>query len=779
MLTDIRVLDLSQADAWLAGQLLADMGADVHQLELPDHITKDPYWRSAFANGKHVEVLDWRRDRVALFDRLAHTDVLIESLGRGFDEAVGVAREVLALRFPRLVHVSITGFGSEGPKAGYQATDLIACAASGFLYVSGRADRAPLRVSSPQAFHHAAADAAVAIRLALMERDRSGLGQHIDVSAQQSTTFALLSRALDKPTGQPKAMRSATGTQIGAVQLRNLFDAKDGPVMILQGVLPPVHAFMTRLTEWLHELGFLDASLLGQPWGQIASRMAAGEVTPEDWAPIPAAIARAAAAHTKAELMNVAVERRLLVAPVFSVADILDGRQAQERKLVVRRFGHRRLGPFAHLSASPLPLRQSDGGAWQARTPRSVVAAADGALPLTGVKVLDLFWVVAGPGSTRMLADYGATVIHVESATRVDMIRNVPPYHGAVMDPENAAAHHTTNANKLNVSLNLALPAAREVLQDLVKWADVVTESFAPGAIERMGLGFETVRRINPRAIMISSCLLGQTGPFSGYAGFGNLAAAVSGFYGLTGSPDEPPTGCFGPYTDFLAVRFNALALLHALDHQRRTGEGQYIDMAQAEASLNFLGAECARYFATGRVSQARGNRDPDLIPQGVFRVQGEDRWIAVSVRSDAEWVRLCEVSGHAALTGLQHLSFAERRICEDALEEALAEWLEGEDGASIERRLQAEGIPAHCVLDTLDLFEDPQLAHREHFIPVQHPRHANAQVESSRLLMSRTRARTPEVAPWFGIDNQAVLSGILGYGDERIATLEQAGVLR
>lgn len=778
MLSDVRVLDLSASEAWLTGQLLADMGADVHLLELPDEVATDTYWRSAFANGKHVETLDWRRDRAALFDKLAHADVLIESLGRGFDEAVGVAREVLALRFPRLVHVSITGFGSEGPKARYQATDLIACAASGFLYVSGRADRAPLRVSAPQAFHHAAADAAVAIRLALTERERSGLGQHIDVSAQQSTTFALLSRALDKPTGQPKAMRSATGTQIGAVQLRNLFDAKDGPVMILQGVLPPVHAFMTRLTEWLHGLGYLDASLLGQPWGQIAARMATGTVTAEDWAPISEAIARAAAAHTKAELMDVAVDRRLLVAPVFSVADILDSRQAQARKLVLRRFGEHRLGPFAHLSGSPLPLKRSDGKAWQARTPTRTAASADGALPLSGVKILDLFWVVAGPGATRMLADYGATVVHVESATRVDMIRNVPPYHGAVMSPENAAAHHTTNANKLNIALNLTLPAAREVLEDLVKWADVVTESFAPGAIERMGFGFETIHRLNPRAIMISSCLLGQTGPFSGYAGFGNLAAAVSGFFGLTGSPAEPPTGCSGPYTDFLAVRFNALALLHALEHQRRTGEGQYIDMAQAEASLNFLGAECARYFATGRVSEARGNRDPDLIPQGVFRVQGEDRWIALSVRSDAEWSRLCKLSGHAALSGLQSLSFAERRAREDALEEVLAQWLAGEDGASIERRLQAEGIPAHCVLDTLDLFDDPQLAHRGHFIPVRHPDHANAHVESSRLLMSRTSARRPEVAPWFGIDNQAVLSGILGYDDAHIAALEQAGVL-
>jgi benzylsuccinate CoA-transferase BbsF subunit len=294
-----------------------------------------------------------------------------------------------------------------------------------------------------------------------------------------------------------------------------------------------------------------------------------------------------------------------------------------------------------------------------------------------------------------------------------------------------------------------------------------------------MGFGYDALRQINPRVIMVSSCLLGQTGPFSGYAGYGNLAAAVSGFHRLTGFPGDAPTGCFGPYTDFLAVRFNALALLQAIDHQRRTGEGQYIDMAQAEASLNFLGAECARYFATGKVNHANGNRDSRFVPQGVFRVRGEDRWIALSVRSDEEWSKLCELSGHSGLSGLQSWSQAERRAAEASLEVALAAWLADEDGLTVERLLQEEGIPAHRVLDTHDLFEDPQLDFRGHFIPVHHHRHANAHVESTRILMSRTRARTPEVAPWFGVDNQTVLNGILGYDEERIAALDRAGALK
>lgn len=779
MSSHVRVLDLSAPEAWLTGQLLADMGADVHQWELPSTSSVDPYWRSAYANGKFSRVFDWQSDKSALFDKLTHTDVLIESLGRAFDQVIGVSREVLALRFPRLIHVSITGFGCEGPKAGYVTTDLVASAASGFLYLSGSPDRAPLRIGAPQAFHHAAADAAVGVHIGLAERELSGLGQHIDVSAQESTTFALLSRALDKPTGQPKAVRAAAGQQIGQVRLRSLYEAADGHVVVLQGILPPLHAFMVRLTEWLHELGFLDASLLGQPWGQSAMRMVTGAITAEQWAPIQEGLAAAIARFSKAELMEIAVERRLLVAPVLSVADILESRHAHERELVIKRFGERRLGPFARLSKSALPLTRSDGSEWKVRETHPTPNPVNAALPFAGVKVLDLFWVVAGPGSTRMLADYGATVIHVESSTRVDMIRNVPPYYGAVTDPENAAAHHTTNTNKLNLSLNLGLPEAREVLYDLVRWADVVTESFAPGAIARMGLGYDDIQRINPRAILVSSCLLGQTGAFSGYAGYGNLAAAVSGFHGLAGWPGEAPTGCFGPYTDFLAVRFNALALIRALDHQRRTGEGQFIDMAQAEASLNFLGAECARYFATGKVNTADGNRDPRCVPQGVFPVQGDDQWIALSIRSDQEWIRFCDLSADPTLRFLRALDHNARRAREDEIETAIEAWSIDADGLLLESRLQAAGIPAHRVLDTHQLFDDPQLQHREHFLPVSHNRHEGAYVESTRLILSRTRAKAPEVAPWFGVDNAEVLTGVLGYSAEKVAALDAAGVLK
>ncbi len=777
VLSEVRVLDLSSPESWLAGQLLADMGAMVELWETPHCAAVDPFWRQAYASSKIQRRIDWLGDTSGLFAQLAGADVLIESMGDAWFRAIGMNRETFASRFPHLIHVTITGFGSAGPKSDWAATDLIACAASGFLYVSGAPERAPLRIGAPQSFHHAAADAVVGVQIALLAREQTGLGQHVDLSAQQSTTYALLSRALDKAVGQPKAMRASAQSRVGGVDLRSLYPTTDGWVLVLQGIVPPLAAFMNRLTGWLHGLGLLDAGLLGQPWGQAAMKMATGAITQEQWAPIQDAIAHAVASRSKAELMAIAVERRLLIAPVLSVADVLQSRHALDRSLVIRRMGKKRLGAFAHLSRTPFPLRCQPQADWTARE-KIGGSGSTSALPLAGVKVLDLFWVVAGPGSTRMLADYGATVIHVESSTRVDMVRNVPPYIGGVVDPENAAAHHSTNANKLNLALNLGVLPAREVLLDLVRWADVVTESFAPGAVARMGLSWADVQRINPRAIMISSCLMGQSGAWSAYAGYGNLAAAVSGFHGLTGWPDAPPTGCFGPYTDFLGVRFNAMALLAALEHQRATGEGQYIDMAQAEAGMNFLGAECARYLATGKVTRANGNRDPAYVPQGVWPVVGDDRWLAISIRDDADWQALCDFAG-GELLSLRNLGLRDRKQQEDGLESILAAWLAGLDGHAVEAQLQALGIPAHRVLDTHDLHDDVQLAHRGHYQAVAHNKHINASVESTRLTMSLTQPRKPEFAPWFGISNDVVLKEVLGYDDARIARLEAAGALR
>jgi crotonobetainyl-CoA:carnitine CoA-transferase CaiB-like acyl-CoA transferase len=770
MLNGIRILDLTQDARALCGRLLADLGAEVvHWTADADAAERLRPW----SIGQRLESRsrdDWK---TALPQALPDYDVLLHGLTAAEQAPLGLTAAELAERFPTLVSAAMTPFGATGPKAGYAATDLIALAASGHLVLSGAPGLAPVRIRSPQAFGHAAADAAVGVLVALEARAHGMPGQQVDAAAQQSTTLATLSRSLDGAVGQEPATRSAYGVAVGPVQVRNQYPVADGYALLLPGILPPLAAFMARLVQWLHEDGLIDDWVLTQNWGAAGMDLATGALPAAQWQALEAAIERQLAGRTKAELMRIAVDRRLLIAPIAGVDEVLASEHAQARQLVIERDGRKRLAPFARFDPDPLPLAPVAAAADDVAARRR--NSPDAGAPLAGLRVLDLFWVVAGPGATRMLADYGATVVHIESSKRLDMVRNVPPYIDGIVEPERAACHHSTNANKLNLSLDLSRPEAQAVLDDLLRWADVVTESFAPGVADRLGFGFEHARAVNPEIIYLSSCLMGQDGPWRDYAGYGNTAAAVSGFHALCGHAGQPPMGCFGPYTDFLSVRVNALAILAAVRQRRRSGRAQRIDMAQAEAALYYLLPECQAVFDGTFDGGLAGNRDAAMVPHGLLPVAGEDAWLALAVRDDNDWQALCDYLGWSQW---RVLSTADRRQRESELEAALAQAFAERDGQVLERELQALQIPAHRVLSTAELAQDEQLAHRGHFLPVTHASYSGAAVESSRLLLSGTPARPPTRAPGFAQDNDAVLAGLLSYSPAQIATLNDQGVL-
>jgi benzylsuccinate CoA-transferase BbsF subunit len=269
---------------------------------------------------------------------------------------------------------------------------------------------------------------------------------------------------------------------------------------------------------------------------------------------------------------------------------------------------------------------------------------------------------------------------------------------------------------------------------------------------------------------MISSCLMGQTGPWRNFTGFGNLAAAVTGFQGHAGWPGAMPSGPYGAYTDFISARYNALAILAALEYRERTGEGQYIDQSQAEAALHFLAPAFLDYTVNGRLREQRGNVDDELQPHGIYPCEGVDRWIAITVASDAQWQALWQAMERPDLAG--------KREGGDALDAEIAAFTRSRDGEELEAFLQARGVPAHRVLDTLDLYQCPQLQHRGHYIDVACEIYQSTTVESSRLVFSESEARRPERAVNFGRDNRYVLETLLGYSPERIAGLAAAGVL-
>lgn len=398
---------------------------------------------------------------------------------------------------------------------------------------------------------------------------------------------------------------------------------------------------------------------------------------------------------------------------------------------------------------------------------------------LEGLKVLDLMWVVAGPTATRLLADFGATVVRVESANRIETARGIGPFHNNEQGVDHSGLFGNMNVNKLGLSLNLATPEAREVLLDLIHWCDVLCESFSPRAMRGWGLDYDTLRELKPDLIMLSTCLFGQNGPLSNVAGFGTMGAAIGGFIALAGSPGEHPVGPYSAYTDYLSPRFAVPALLAALDHRDRTGEGCYIDQAQAESSLHFMSTALLDYRVNGRVPELVGNADLQMAPHGVYRAAGEDEWVAVAVRGDSDWQILCREIGQPSLADDPRYRTAEARLAAaEELNTLLSEWSRQRSAAESERILQFAGVPAHAVQNSGMCIADPQLQHRGHFVSLDHPVHGQTMVEAAKGRLSETPAQYRSAAPTIGRDNDHVLREILGYGDDQIAALAIADAL-
>ncbi len=829
MLSPYRVLDLANEEGLLCGQMLADLGAEVIAVEPPGGSSarrlgpfvdgiRDPngslFWWAYSRNKRSVTVdleSDEGRDRLRALVRTA--DFLIESFAPGYLDGLGLGYAALRQQNPRLVMVSISAFGGAGPKAHYVATDLIALAASGVLLLTGDDDRAPVRTVVPQAFLHAGAEAAVGALIAHHARERDGIGQHVDVSAQTAAMLGTQAAILAEGWGDRALQRFAGGMKAGRHTLKNVYPCEDGHVSLTMGFGSVIGPFTARLFKLMCEEGFVDEATRDKDWIGFWERIAARTESPDELPRVTAAIERFMLSHTKAELFEQAQQRRLLIAPINTIPDLLESPQYRDRGYWVD-LEHDDLGravtypgPFARFSGTPIryhlrpprigehsdAILGADAGAARAQAragpatgsgrqrpfPVAGTWDADFGPPLAGLKVLDFMWVIAGPTGTRYLSDYGATVIHVESSLRPDTLRTVGPFRDKRPGLDRSANFATTNAGKLGLSLNMSEPAARELTLKLVAWADVVTESFTPRTMKGWGLDYDALRKVNPGVIMVSSCLNGQTGPLANLAGFGNLGAALSGFYELTGWPDRIPAGPFSAYTDTTTPKFVAASILAALDHRRRTGEGQYIDLSQAECSMHFLAPALLGYTVNGEAATRAGNRSLDHAPHGVYPCRGTDRWVAIACTTEEQWRSLCGVAGHPQWADdARFASFEARQQHAVALDATLSAWTVERDTRDIVLPLQAAGVPAHRVVSSADAFADPQLKFRGHFVTVDDAAMGRVPVEDSRLRFSHAKAKVTRSGPAIGEDNDYVLREILGMDDEAIADLVISGAL-
>ena len=814
MLSSYRVLDLSGERGIFCSFVLGELGAEVVCVEPPGGSlarrqgpfaggTREPerslFWWG-YARGKRSVVLDPDApgDRDALLRLIEGADVLVESRTPGEMERVGLGFEELSKRNPALVYVSVTPYGQTGPKATWAASDLTVFAAAGALWLMGDADRPPVRISVPQAFLHAGAEAAAATLVALHERRHSGRGQHVDVSAQQAVALATQSDIISSAVGSEGGARNAGGGRIGELTLRFAYPARDGHVSITHLFGRAFGPASARLMEAVCEDGFCDETLRDKDWIAIASLIAKGAepVATQDQA--KKAIAAWTASKTKAELLEIAMKRRLLVAPAWTLRDVASNEQLAHRLYFQPlaqpnedRVG-RQLGAFVRTTDQVPPAAR--------RAPRigehteellteplravPVNLAVDpapldrAALPLAGVKVVDFMWALAGPAATRMLADYGAEVVRVESAAKPDPIRGGRPFVDRKFGMETGVLFHNTNASKQMLGLDLRRPEAREVVLDLARWADVVCESFTPGAMTRMGLDADLLYEANPSLVMLSTSLMGQSGPLATFSGYGNLSAAIVGFHEMTGWPDRQASGPYGAYTDYVTPKFAASAILAALDQLDRTGKGVHLDLSQAEASLHFLAPAMLDALVNDADPTRRGNQDDLLAPNGCYPVAGDDRWIAIAIENDAGFRDLCHVLARVALSrDPRFASASDRHRNAEALDAAISELTREHDGAELERRLQEKGVACHQVQDSAAACVDPQLQARGHFVRLESD-DAHTIVEGTRSKLSRTPSRVRHGVPTLGRDNWEILTELLGYDDGRVAELAAAGVL-
>jgi len=395
------------------------------------------------------------------------------------------------------------------------------------------------------------------------------------------------------------------------------------------------------------------------------------------------------------------------------------------------------------------------------------------------LKVADFSTSVVGPAAARVLADYGATVVKVESQTHVDALRVTAPYMGRKPGVNRSGFFNDYNAGKYSLSLNMRLPGALELAKKLVQWADVVIETFRPGIMKRWGLDYEALLKIKPDIIMVSSTMLGQTGPYCSFRGFGQHGAAIAGWGTTLAYGDGEAVVPFSAYTDYIGTRYVAIAVIAALEYRRRTGKGQYIENSQVESSIDFLAQGVLDYHANRRLPQSLENRDPNFAPHGAYRCRGEDRWCVIAVATDEQWDRFCRIIGQPSWAAdPKFKTLAERKKNEDELDRRVQSWTINHPPELIVEMMQQGGVAAAVVANAKDLDEDPQLIYRQHYVTLQHSEIGPHGYENFAFRLSKTPGAPRTGAPCLGEHSAYVCTEILGLSDEEFVQLITEGVL-
>ena len=764
-LRDMRVLALDSAAEGALARLLTSFGADV---------------RAVHHSAPESELPD--------------AQFLIENMGLPALKKAGFSRERIEQINPRLIHVSVTTFGSEGPRAGWRGNELIASAMGGTLRVTGDPDRPPVKEALEACWFHADMVAAAGAMAAWVELANTGRGQHVDVSVQEVAFSRNVNGVLVWQFDRRKLHRVGGALNYGRATVRCIWPLADGFCF---------HTLMTgrfgapanqALSDWIDETGLANP-LQGVDWSKY-NRSTLDPETRRQW---EQAIEAFFSTRTRHEIATEGRRRGINATVVAEPGDVLADPHLQARDFWTRdQAGRRTPSRFVAIvegsaDASPrspattgelIPTTQLTACAG-ALNPTTQLTAREGAAtpmepgsgdsrshsrpgPLKGLRVLDFSWALVGSITTKVLGDLGCDVVKVESRSRPCLSRidvQVNASRADSFDDKPWFAH--LNTSKRSLALDLKLPQSREVLDPLLDWADIVVENFSPGTMARLGLDYAFLQKRHPGLIMVSGSVYGQTGPLAESWGVDGTGAALSGRTFLTGWPDRSPVipGAV-PYGDVIVPYVMAAATAAAVDYRRRTGVGCHIDAAMYEICVQQMhGAILAA--DRGERPTRQGNDDARMLHQGVYPAAGDDQWLAITLASQADWERLCAMARLDSTASPQ------------ASNAALTAWCRQHEAHTLMEQLQAVGIAAGVVQDIEDLMErDPQIAARQGLIDLHHPLLGKFGHVRTPISFS-TSATSPYRAPSIGEHSITIAKDLCGLSDARIDELQQLGVFR
>ena len=792
---ELRVIEIAGSPAGgYAGKLFADWGADVLFIEpsegAPGRI-EEPAWegmgiRFAYLNTSKQSLaldLETASGREKLARLLEGADVAIESSAPDPLNSVSVAASN-----PGLIRVLISPFGPLGPYANYRSNEFTDQAIGGHLYLNGEPDREPIQRPGMHSLYQAGAHAFIGTMAALIARERTGAGQEVRVSHLEG--FAALHQHTTVMFAQGGHVIGRVGNgQPGPWHPVGVYPCKDGYVAL---AIPST----IMLEPVLKAAGLED--LLADP--RFCDDFVRGEHKRE----FDLAIAPWLQSHTAEEIIAMGQGVSAPVGPVPAMTEMvadphLQTRNAwqvlgRERPLHFPRGGIRLEGREPHIRMAP-PLGSVQG--WRSDNETDVrkervsgngdqSSLADG--PLTGVRILDLTRVWAGPLATRMLGDLGADVIKIEASWARGPI-NIPPEAAerSHLYPDNElgdrhwnrnAGFNKLNRNKRGLTLELNLPRGREIFESLVRESDIVIENFSPRVMPKLGLDYESLSRINPHLIYVSMSGFGSTGPNRDWVAFGPLIEAASGLTSTMGYADS------GPYRSGVAwpdpvTALQAVAGVLLAYHERESDperKGRRVETPMLEAMLAFVGDDLLVAQLRGQDEPRRGNRHPARAPQGVYPCAGEDRWIAISVTSEQEWFALCDEAGFDE--SLRTMDSAARLEHHDAIDEVLSTWTRRSEPVDLMARLQSMGVIACIVADARDIVNDPQLEADRFWAELNHAEVGLRRYPGLPIHLDRTPATFRRAAPLLGEHNTEVLTQILGLSPREIESLKEDGVI-